>query len=86
MSGHSEPSFFESEFYQSIIEKVSVEDKFKFLDRLPTEPGKYLDQDGETWVLGPDKRFTDKNGHSEDPQYNWVLGINPKNTWRRTDA
>lgn len=73
--------FFESDFYKKIIENVSTEDKFRFLDRLPTVPGKYVDQDGEPWTLTEDMRWCDKTGHSEDPQHNWVLGINEKNTW-----
>jgi hypothetical protein len=25
--------------------------------------------------------MVDKNGHSEDPKFNWVLGINKNNRW-----
>ena len=77
----TEPSFFDSPFYKDIIDNVDVEDKLRFLDRVPSEPGLYRDQDGMPWMRTTDGRMIDRDGHFEDPKLNWVLGINEKNTW-----
>lgn len=48
---------------------------------IPTEPGDWLDGEGDPWVLDVHGNWIDKNGHSRPQRFNIILAA--AGPWRR---
>lgn len=60
--------------------ELNVEELFRRLQPVvvPTEPGTYLDSEGDMWVLRENGEWMDTTGETRPASYNWMLvGIGP---------
>lgn len=78
MTDDNDPSVFTEAGLAMIEKAVPLSDRFAYLDRVPTKPGRYVDQEGDEWLLTEDNRWIDHNGHTEDTAHNWMLGVTCK--------
>jgi hypothetical protein len=57
-----------------LVRKVPRSVRAEWLAKVPTAPGRYLDNQGVQWRLGRNGRWYDRHEISKHPRNNWLLG------------
>lgn len=58
---------------EAIYESVPEVVRNMLSSELPSEPGSYKDQQGESWTLSESGNWYDRHGTTFDPKYNFFL-------------